>query len=115
MGYSTIAYEILMKTCVPLCVHNMNMHINSFLSRGVYGHFEISPRDSCIIAQLAFASFYRSQSREMGTMLEEYLESVTNQNAVALPFLDRVELGYLDKRVYFNLPYWFFLEMTEIS
>ena len=49
-----------------------------FLSRGVYGHFEISPRDSCIIAQLAFASFYRSQSREMGTMLEEYLESVTN-------------------------------------
>ena len=40
-----------------------------FLSRGVYGHFEISPRDSCIIAQLAFASFYRSQSREMGTML----------------------------------------------
>ena len=85
------------------------------LSRGVYGHFEISPRDSCIIAQLAFASFYRSQSREMGTMLEEYLESVTNQNAVALPFLDRVELGYLDKRVYFNFPYWFFLEMTEIS
>ena len=49
-----------------------------FLSRGVYGHFEISPRDSCIIAQLAFASFYRSQSREMGTMLGEYLESVTN-------------------------------------
>ena len=49
----------------------------TFLSRGVYGHFEISPRDSCIIAQLAFASFYRSQSREMGTMLEEYLESVT--------------------------------------
>ena len=48
------------------------------LSRGVYGHFEISPRDSCIIAQLAFASFYRSQSREMGTMLGEYLESVTN-------------------------------------
>ena len=51
----------------------------------------------------------------MGTMVEEYLESVTNQNAVALPFLDRVELGYLDKRVYFNFPYWFFLEMTEIS
>ena len=50
----------------------------NFLSRGVYGHFEISPRDSCIIAQLAFASFYRSQSREMGTMLGEYLESVTN-------------------------------------
>ena len=36
------------------------------------------PRDSCIVAQLVFASFYRSQSHEMGTMLGEYLESVTN-------------------------------------
>ena len=49
-----------------------------FLSRGLYCHYKISPRDSCIVAQLAFASFHRSQSREMGTMLGEYLESVTN-------------------------------------
>ena len=49
-----------------------------FLSRGVYCHYKISPRDSCIVAQIAFTSFYRSQSREMGTMLREYLESVTN-------------------------------------
>ena len=60
----------LVRTAEPLS--------SAFLSRGVYGHFEISPRDSCIITQLAFASFYRSQSREMGTMLGEYLESVTN-------------------------------------
>ena len=41
----------------------------------------------------------------MGTMLGEYLESVTNLNAVALPFLDRVEMDYLDKRVYSHFPY----------
>ena len=31
-----------------------------------------------IVAQLASSSFYRLQSREMGTMLAENLESVTN-------------------------------------
>ena len=66
-----------------------NLHENSktipkvnqyffYLSKGLYCHYKISPRDNCIVAQLAFASFYRSQSLEMGTMLGEYLESVTN-------------------------------------
>ena len=41
-----------------------------------YPEDKISPRDSYIVAQLASESFYRSQSREMVTMLGEYLESV---------------------------------------
>ena len=47
-----------------------------FLSRGLYCHYKISPRDSYTVTQLVSASFYRSQSREMVTMLGEYLESV---------------------------------------
>ena len=56
--------------------HSGYVPISPFFQMISFQH-KISSRDSYIVAQLAFASFYRSQSREMDAMLGEYLETVT--------------------------------------
>ena len=55
---------------------------------------------SCIVIQLAF---HETGMENIWRVLE----------TVVLPFIDRVEPGYLDRRVYKGVSNWFFVVMTK--